>query len=66
MGMYLLSNAVGNVFTAAVNFFIQRPDGTNRFTGPEYYWFFAGVMFVTAVLYCIYAMFYREKTYIQE
>ncbi|MCC6123673.1 MAG: POT family MFS transporter [Pirellulales bacterium] len=66
MGMYLLSNAVGNVFTAAVNFFIQKPDGTSRLTGPDYYWFFAATMFCTAVLFCVYSLFYKERTYIQE
>jgi proton-dependent oligopeptide transporter, POT family len=66
MGMYLLSNAVGNGFTALVNFFIQKPDGTSRLTGPDYYWFFSAIMLGTAVLFSIYAMFYKEKTYIQE
>ena len=33
MGLYLLSNAVGNFFTAGVNFFIQNPDGTSRLPG---------------------------------
>jgi POT family proton-dependent oligopeptide transporter len=66
MGMYLLSNAVGNLFTAAVNIFIQKEDHTSRLPGASYYWFFAGVMCVTAVLFCVYAQFYQEKTYIQE
>lgn len=66
MGLYLLSNAVGNLFTACVNFFIENPDGTNRLPGATYYWFFAGLMLATALLFCVYAAFYQEKTYIQD
>jgi len=66
MGLYLLSSAVGNLFTACVNFFIENPDGTSRLPGASYYWFFAGLMFVTSLLFCVYAAFYKEKTYIQD
>jgi POT family proton-dependent oligopeptide transporter len=66
MGLYLLSNAVGNLFTAAVNFFITNADGSNKLPGADYYWFFAGLMLATSLLFCLYAAFYREKTYIQD
>jgi len=66
MGLYLLSNAVGNLFTAWVNFFITKADGSNRLPGASYYWFFAGLMLATSLLFCLYAAFYREKTYIQD
>ena len=66
MGLYLLSSAIGNFFTACVNFFIKNPDGTCKLPGADYYWFFTGLMLTTTVLFCIYAAFYREKTYIQD
>ena len=66
MGLYFLSITLGNAFTAAVNFFIQKPDGSSKLTGPDYYWFFTVLMLVTTLLYCVYAAFYREKTYIQD
>ena len=66
MGLFFLSNTVGNVFTAAVNYFIQEPDGSVILKGADYYWFFAGMMFITTVLFGIYASFYKEKTYIQD
>jgi POT family proton-dependent oligopeptide transporter len=66
MGLYLLSSAVGNLFTACVNFVIKNPDGTSRLPGASYYWFFAGLMLATSLLFCLYAAFYREKTYIQD
>jgi POT family proton-dependent oligopeptide transporter len=66
MALFLLSVSIGNLFTAAVNFFIQNEDGSSKLEGPEYYLFFAGAMAVTALLFIPVAMRYREKTYIQE
>ncbi len=66
MSVFLLSIAVGNTFTAIVNKVIQNPDGSSKLAGADYYWFFVGVMAVTAVLFVFVATFYREKTYIQD
>jgi proton-dependent oligopeptide transporter, POT family len=66
MGLYLLSIALGNAFTAGVNFCIENRDGTSKLPGASYYWFFAGLMLATTLLFCVYAAFYREKTYIQD
>jgi POT family proton-dependent oligopeptide transporter len=66
MGAFLMSVALGNLFTAGVNFFIQNPDGTSKLEGPSYYLFFAGAMAVTAFLFVPVAMWFKERTYIQE
>ena len=66
MAMYLLSISLGNAFTAMVNWLIQNPDGSSKLAGADYYWFFAGLMAATAVLFIFVAMGYREQTYIQE
>ena len=66
MGAFLMSVALGNMFTAAVNFFIQNPDGSTALDGPSYYLFLAGTMAVTAVLFIPVALWYKEKTYIQD
>jgi POT family proton-dependent oligopeptide transporter len=66
MACFLMSVSLGNVFVAAVNFFIQNDDGSSKLSGPDYYLFFAACMAVTAVLYIPVAMFYKEKTYIQD
>ena len=66
MGLFLLSNTVGNGFTSAVNFFIKNPDGTNKLPGASYYWFFTVAMLITAVLFVFVTLFYREKEYIQD
>jgi POT family proton-dependent oligopeptide transporter len=63
MCLYLGSIALGNVFTAAVNFFIQNPDGTSKLAGASYFFFFVWVMLGTAILFMFIAPFYRGKTY---
>jgi POT family proton-dependent oligopeptide transporter len=63
---YLGSIALGNFFTASVNFFIKNPDGTLKLVGASYFFFFVKVMLVTAVLFLFFARFYRGKTYIQD
>jgi POT family proton-dependent oligopeptide transporter len=57
---------VGNAFTAVVNWFIKNEDGTSKLAGASYYWFFAMMMAITAVVFIFVARGYREKTYIQD
>ena len=66
MCTYLGSIALGNVFTAQVNHFIQNPDGTVKLQGAAYFFFFVKVMRVTAILWLIVSPFYRGKAHIQE
>lgn len=65
MGLFLLSVSVGNGFTAFVNYWIQNVDGSVALTGPEYYWFFAGVMFLVACLFLFVVERYQETNYLQ-
>jgi POT family proton-dependent oligopeptide transporter len=62
MCTYLGAISLGNVFTAAVNFFIQNPDGTAKLEGAAYFFFFAAVMLGTALLYLPVARLYRGRT----
>jgi POT family proton-dependent oligopeptide transporter len=64
--VFLLSISVGNAFTAVVNWFIKNEDGTSKLAGASYYWFFALMMAITAVVFIFVARGYREKTYIQD
>ncbi len=66
MAVFFLSIALGNAFTAIVNAVIQNEDGTSKLEGPAYFWFFAGVMLVTATAFVFVARNYRGKTYIQD
>jgi POT family proton-dependent oligopeptide transporter len=66
MAVFLLSISLGNMFTAVVNAFIQNEDGSSKLAGASYFWFFAGMMAVTAVIFIFVAAGYREKTYIQD
>jgi proton-dependent oligopeptide transporter, POT family len=65
MCSYLLAISLGNQFTAAVNFFIQNPDGSLKLQGASYFMFFVWVMLGTAVLFAIVTPFYKGRTYLQ-
>ncbi len=66
MCTYLLAVSLGNQFTAAVNFFIQNPDGSVKLQGTSYFMFFVWVMLGTAVLFAIITPFYKGRTYLQD
>jgi POT family proton-dependent oligopeptide transporter len=66
MCTYLLAVSLGNQFTAAVNFFIQNPDGTVKLHGASYFMFFVWVLLGTAVLFVIVTPFYKGRTYLQD
>jgi POT family proton-dependent oligopeptide transporter len=66
MAFFMMSIALGNLFTSAVNFFIQNPDGSSKLEGADYYWFFTLIMLITALLFLFVVRFYREKTYIHD
>jgi POT family proton-dependent oligopeptide transporter len=66
MGLYFAGSvALGNVFTSALNFFIQNDDGTVKLDGADYYLFFAALMLATAVIFIFVSPWYRGRTYIQ-
>lgn len=62
MGLWLLSVALGNFITAQVSSNLQNyiTIGT-----PTYFWFFAGLMIVTALVFMFVARRYKEESYIQ-
>ena len=66
MCTYLLAVSLGNQFTAAVDFFIQNPDGTVKLHGASYFMFFVWVLLGTAVLFVIVTPFYKGRTYLQD
>lgn len=68
MGVYMLGISLGNLYVAGVNIFMEKTrdaDGNTPLDGPNYYWFFAGMMLLTTVIYIIYTRFYKGRTYIQ-
>ena len=66
MCTYLGAVSLGNLFTAGVNFFIQRYGARAGLEGARYFFFFVGVMLVASVLFLFFARFYKGKTYIQD
>jgi POT family proton-dependent oligopeptide transporter len=63
MAFYLLSIATGNLFTSAVNFFIQNPDGTSKLQGASYFWFFTILMLITTILFLWTSSHFRKYNY---
>jgi POT family proton-dependent oligopeptide transporter len=61
MAFYFLSVAIGNLFTSAVNFFIQNENGTSKLAGANYFWFFTGLMLLTALLFSFVSKQYQEE-----
>ncbi|MCP5041886.1 MAG: POT family MFS transporter [bacterium] len=66
MSLYLMSVSLGNLVTAGINTLIQGPDDSVKLEGASYFLFFAGLMFVAAVLFVPVAMRFKVRTYIQE
>lgn len=65
LSFYLISVALGNLFTALVNAFIQNPDGSTKLEGAAYFWFFTAMMAGAAVLFYIVNRNYKEEVFIQ-
>ena len=65
MALWLFTVSMGNLFTAAVNYFIRNPDGSSKMDDRHYYMFFAELMFVAAIIFVIVACFYKGRTYLQ-
>jgi POT family proton-dependent oligopeptide transporter len=66
MGLFFLSVTLGNLLTSAVNFLLIGADGEPRLTGPQYYWFFAALMFITALAFIGVVATFKQRTYIQD
>jgi POT family proton-dependent oligopeptide transporter len=65
MALWLFTVSMGNLFTAAVNYFIRNADGTVKMNDQQYFLFFAILMLIAAAIFVVLAMFYRGKTYLQ-
>lgn len=77
MGIYFLGVSLGNFFTAGVNKFIEIPakidpvtkevisPAASKLEGADYYWFFGALVTGVAVIYIVFAMMYKGRTYIQ-
>ncbi len=66
MCTYLLAVSLGNVFTAAVDHFIQNADGSLKLQGAAYFFFFVKVLLGTALVYTIVSPMYRGRSFLQD
>ncbi len=65
MAFFMLSISAGNLFTSAVNFFIQDNQGGELLQGADYYLFFTSLMLITAILFSWTARYYTGHRYLQ-
>lgn len=66
MSLYFLSITAGNLLTAAVNAFLQNPDGTSRISETAYYLLFSGLMTAAALVFTVTSRGYRETVILQQ
>ncbi|MDQ6960873.1 MAG: POT family MFS transporter [Mariprofundaceae bacterium] len=66
MAFFMLSISAGNLFTSAVNFFIENPDGSSKLAGADYFEFFTILMLITAILFAIASRFYKGERHLQD
>jgi len=66
MGFFLLSVSLGNIFTAWINAIIINSDGSSKLAGEMYYYFFALVIAITAVLFLFVVKYYKPHTYLHK
>ncbi len=66
MSISLLCISLGNEFTALINRAIRVFQWEAFMTGPRYYLFFAGLMFIAAVGFIFVAMRYKEQTILHD
>jgi POT family proton-dependent oligopeptide transporter len=64
MAFFMLSVSLGNLFTSAVNFFIDVPGGESRLAGADYFLFFTLLMLVTAMVFVAVSRRYRGQVYL--
>ena len=65
MSLFLLTIALGNYVTSAINFFIKNADGTSKLEGVSYFLFFSGLMIVAAIAFVFVSKRFKEASYIQ-
>ncbi|PKM34861.1 MAG: MFS transporter, partial [Gammaproteobacteria bacterium HGW-Gammaproteobacteria-10] len=66
MAYYFVFIAAGNLLTSAVNFLMMPSDGSSQLSGSAYFWFFTGLMLITALLFLVVSRRYQEQTFLQD
>ncbi|SRR5581483_10334215 len=64
MSIFLATNSAGNLFTSAVNFFIEK-NGQRTLSEVNYYLFFTGLMLAAAVAFLFVSAHYHGRAVIQ-
>ena len=66
MSIFLLSIAIGNIYTSVINFMNERDDGSIILSGANYFLFFSILMFTITILFIPFSKKYsKEKILLQ-
>jgi POT family proton-dependent oligopeptide transporter len=66
LSLFLLTVSLGNLLTSGVTWAITSETGHARLSMTQELWFWAGLIFVVAVIYVPVAKWYQPKEYLQE
>lgn len=66
MALFFLSISAGNLLVSLVNFLLLDEHGASRLADREYFWCFAGLMVVAALVFVPVARRYRGHTVLQQ
>lgn len=66
MGLFLLSISLGNGIAALVNILIMQEASSFKLDGAMYFYFFAGLLFVTALSFYLISRNYQEERLLHE
>jgi len=65
--IFLLSIAIGNIFTSVINFINEKDDGSIILSGANYFLFFSILMLVVTILFIPFTKnFLKEKILLQD
>ena len=66
LSLFLLTVSLGNFLTSGVTWALTSETGHARLNMTQELWFWAGLIFVAAVIYVPVAKWYQPKEYLQE
>lgn len=66
LSLFLLTVSLGNFLTSGVKAIILNEDGSSKLPGASEFWFWTGLVGLTAVVFVITSRFYKAREYLQD
>ena len=66
VSVFLLSIAIGNIYTSLINFYNEKSDGSIILSGASYFLFFTILMLIVTIIFMFFSKkLFKERLYIQ-